>query len=139
VIGILISNASAAENAEWFGQRLFDAFAKDAQSSAYQAPAPDASPPQRRIPPAPFDSPPFPSGDWQIGGTPIIGDPGNVGPWPLVDAKQGPNLRLGRFFLESEHIDEHFAWPQRKLPSHLRPAPEPFRAEPIRSLHRARS
>jgi len=86
VIGILISNASAAENAEWFGQRLFDAFAKDVQSSAYQAPAPDASPPQRRIPPAPFDSPPFPSGDWQIGGTPIIGDPGNVGPWPLMEA-----------------------------------------------------
>ena len=70
VIGIVISNASAADNVNWFGQRLFDAFANDLTSPAYQAPAPDASPPPRRIPPAPFDSPPFPSGDWQIGGTP---------------------------------------------------------------------
>jgi hypothetical protein len=46
----------------------------------------------RRIPAAPFDSPPFPSADWQIGGTPIIGDPGNVGPWPLMEAiYSGPN------------------------------------------------
>jgi len=29
VIGIVVSNASAAENADWFGQRLFDAVAKD--------------------------------------------------------------------------------------------------------------
>ena len=92
VIGILISNASAADKTGWFGQRLFDAVAKDAQSPAYQVPASDASPPPRRIPPTPFDSPPFPSGDWQIGGTPIIGDPGSVGPWPLMEAiYAGPN------------------------------------------------
>jgi hypothetical protein len=61
-------------------------------SPAYEAPLSGASPPQRRIPPAPFDSPPFPSGDWQIGGTPIIGDPGIVGPWPLMEAiYAGPN------------------------------------------------
>jgi hypothetical protein len=46
----------------------------------------------RRIPAAPFDSPPFPSADWQIGGTPTVGDPGNVGPWPLMEAiYSGPN------------------------------------------------
>ena len=92
VLGIVISNASAAENAGWFGQHLFDAVGKELKSPAYEAPAPDASPPQRRIPAAPFDSPPFPSSDWQIGGTPIIGDPGNVGPWPLMEAiYAGPN------------------------------------------------
>ena len=92
VLGIVISNASAAENAGWFGQRLFDTVAKDLRSPAYEAPAPEASPPQRRIPAAPFDSPPFPSSDWQIGGTPIIGDSGNVGPWPLMEAiYAGPN------------------------------------------------
>jgi hypothetical protein len=92
VIGIVISNFGVAKGADWFGQRLLDAFSKDLQSPAYAAPEPDASPPQRRIPPSPFDSPPFPSGDWQIGGTPIIGDPGNVGPWPLMEAiYAGPN------------------------------------------------
>src|SRR5207249_8767494 len=84
-IGIVISNAAIAESADWFGQRLFDAVANDLRAPAYLTPAPDASPPPRRIPPAPFDSPPFPSGDWQIGGTPIIGDPGNIGPWPLME------------------------------------------------------
>ena len=84
--GIVISNASTAQNADWFGKRLFDTFANDLRSPAYEAPAPNASPPQRRIPPAPFDSPPFPSADWQIGGTPIIGDANNVAPWPLMEA-----------------------------------------------------
>jgi hypothetical protein len=85
VAGLIISNAGAADNPDWFGQRLFGAFANDLLSPAYEAPAPNASP-SRRIPPAPFDSPPFPSADWQIGGTPIIGDPGNAGPWPLMEA-----------------------------------------------------
>ena len=90
--GIVISTAAAAENADWFGKRLFDAFADDLRSPAYEAPAPNASPQQRRIPPAPFDSPPFPSADWQIGGTPIIGDANNIAPWPLMEAiYAGPN------------------------------------------------
>src|SRR5260370_7585647 len=90
VIGILISNATIVQSADWFGQHLFDAFANDLNSPAYQAPAADTSPPSRRIPPAPFDSPPFPSGDWQIGGTPIIGDSGNLAPWPLLGANSSP-------------------------------------------------
>ena len=90
--GIVISTAAAAENADWFGERLFDTFADDLRSPAYEAPGPDASPQQRRIPPAPFDSPPFPSADWQIGGTPIIGDANNIAPWPLMEAiYAGPN------------------------------------------------
>ena len=90
--GIVISTAAAAENADWFGKRLFDGFADDLRSPAYEAPAPNASPQQRRISPAPFHSPPFPSADWQIGGTPIIGDANNVAPWPLMEAiYSGPN------------------------------------------------
>ena len=45
-----------------------------------------ATPTPPRIPPAPFDSPPFPSGDWQIGGSQIIGDPGELAPYPLMQA-----------------------------------------------------
>jgi Putative beta-barrel porin-2, OmpL-like. bbp2 len=86
VAALVTSSARAEDNPDWFGQRLFDAFAKDLQSPAYQALMPNSAPLQRRIPPAPFDSPPFPAADWQIGGTPIIGDPGNVGPWPLMEA-----------------------------------------------------
>ena len=86
LIAFVIASARAAETPDWSGQRLIDAFAKGVLSPAYEPLAPDASPPQRRIPPAPFDSPPFPSADWQIGGTPIIGDPGNMTPWPLMEA-----------------------------------------------------
>jgi hypothetical protein len=92
--GVILLNAIACANGQgkWFGERLFSTFGEDSSTPAYQPVAPDASPPLRRIPPAPFDSPPFPSGEWQIGGTPIIGDPGNVAPWPLMKAiYAGPN------------------------------------------------
>ena len=92
VAGIAIANVSATEAPDWVGQRLFDASATNLQTSAYVTPEPNVSVAERRIPPAPFDSPPFPSADWQIGGAPIIGDPGNVGPWPLMEAiYAGPN------------------------------------------------
>jgi hypothetical protein len=111
VIGLAIANASAAENADWFGQRLFDAFAKDVQSTAYEAPPPDAAPSPRRIPAAPFDSPPFPSGDWQIGGTPIIGDPGNLAPWPLMEAiYAGPNGEAWKKSRIQIYGWEDFSW-----------------------------
>jgi hypothetical protein len=46
----------------------------------------------RRGQSAPFDSPPLPSGEWQLGGTPIIGDPGIASPGPLMQALyDGPN------------------------------------------------
>ena len=111
VLGIVVTHASAADNADWFGQRVFDAFAKDLQPPAYEAPTPNASPPQRRIPPAPFDSPPFPSGDWQIGGTPIIGDPGNLPPWPLMDAiYSGPNGEAWKKSRIQIYGWEDFSW-----------------------------
>jgi hypothetical protein len=74
--------ARAEDN--WFGERLFNGFAEDLRTLAYTAPARDTFPSKRRIPPAPFDSPPFPASDWQIGGTPIIGDPGELAPGPLM-------------------------------------------------------
>jgi hypothetical protein len=88
----IFPRVSSGTEADWFGERLVNAFGQDFFTPAYQEPAPDASPPQRRIPPTPFDSPPFPSSDWQIGGTPIIGDPGEIPPWPLTEAiYEGPN------------------------------------------------
>jgi hypothetical protein len=70
---------------EPFAQHLGEAFLEQLGTPAYTPPEPNAPNP-RRIPPAPFDSPPFPSGDWQINGTPIIGDPGQLAPYPLMQA-----------------------------------------------------
>ncbi|HKS31906.1 MAG TPA: outer membrane beta-barrel protein [Chthoniobacterales bacterium] len=70
---------------EPFLKRLDEAFLEQLGTPAYIPPDPNA-PNTRRIPPAPFDSPPFPAGDWQIGGTPIIGDPGELAPYPLMQA-----------------------------------------------------
>jgi len=86
LLSLIFSIAIARGEDPWFGQRLVDAFAEDLKAPAYTAPSSGASEPQRRIAPPPFDSPPFPAGDWQIGGTPTIGDPGNVSPWPLMEA-----------------------------------------------------
>jgi hypothetical protein len=94
-----------------FGERLVNAFAEDLRSPAYQPPAPDASPPLRRIPSAPFDSPPFPAGDWQIGGAPIIGDPGNVAAWPLMEAiYAGPNGEAWKKSRIQIYGWEDFSW-----------------------------
>jgi Putative beta-barrel porin-2, OmpL-like. bbp2 len=76
---------------EPFAQRLGEAFLEQLGTPAYTPPDPNA-PNTRRIPPAPFDSPPFPSADWQIGGTQIIGDPGELPPYPLMQAiYEGPS------------------------------------------------
>jgi hypothetical protein len=52
-------------------------------------PATNAPPVQRRGLPTPFDSPPYPTGEWQIGGTPIIGDPNAIPTYPLMQALDG--------------------------------------------------
>jgi hypothetical protein len=88
------AKAASAEKKlhEPFLKRLDEAFLEQLGTPAYTPPEPGATPAQRRIPPAPFDSPPFPSGDWQIGGSPIIGDPGELAPYPLMQALyEGPN------------------------------------------------
>jgi hypothetical protein len=76
---------------EPFFQRLDEAFLEQLGTPAYTPPEPGATPTPRRIPPAPFDSPPFPASDWQIGGSTIIGDPGELAPFPLMQAiYEGP-------------------------------------------------
>jgi hypothetical protein len=46
----------------------------------------------RRGLPTPFDSPPYPTGEWQIGATPIIGDKNVLPVYPLMQAiYDGPN------------------------------------------------
>ena len=77
-----------------FWKRLDEAMLEQLGTPAYTPPAPGATPAPttRRIPPAPFDSPPYPNGDWQIGGSTIIGDPGELAPYPLMQAiYDGPN------------------------------------------------
>jgi len=79
---------------EPFWKRLDEAMLEQLGTPAYTPPAPGATPAPttRRIPPAPFDSPPYPNGDWQIGGSTIIGDPGELAPYPLMQALyEGPN------------------------------------------------
>src|SRR5207237_6400049 len=55
-----------------------------------------------------------------------------------MEAKQDSNLWLGGFFVEPEHVHQHVAWTKCEFSAHLRFAPESFRAEPVRSLRRAR-
>jgi Putative beta-barrel porin-2, OmpL-like. bbp2 len=75
---------------EGFLRRLNEAYAEQFASPAYSPPDTNAPPaPVRRIGPTPFDSPPYPDMDWQIGGGPnVIGDPGALrdSPWPLMQA-----------------------------------------------------
>ncbi len=85
------AEAAAKKTHEPFLQRLNEAYLEQLGTPTYVPPPPDA-PNTRRIPPAPFDSPPFPAGDWQIGGSPIIGDPGEPAPYPVMQALyDGPN------------------------------------------------
>jgi hypothetical protein len=85
---------------EPFWQRLNEAFGEQFGTSVCPPPAPPTSkdakdskavapPATRRIGAPPFDSPPYPDGDWQIGGGPqVIGDPGALrdSPYPLMQA-----------------------------------------------------
>jgi hypothetical protein len=109
---ILVSiggEATAEDNS--LVKRFIKAYREDLFAPAYNAPASDAPPSSRRIPPSPFDSPPFPSADWQIGGTPIIGDPGELAPWPLMQAiyagRNGDQWKKSRIQIYGW---ENFSW-----------------------------
>jgi hypothetical protein len=53
----------------------------------------------------------FQAGDWQIGGTPIIGDPGNLAPWPLMEAiYAGPNGEAWKKSRIQIYGWEDFSW-----------------------------
>jgi Putative beta-barrel porin-2, OmpL-like. bbp2 len=58
-----------------------------------------AATPARRALPAPIDSPPFPSGEWQIGGTSVIGAPDTSDQYPLMAALS--HTSLGQFLEEN--------------------------------------
>jgi hypothetical protein len=66
------SPTNAMNKAELASQGFFgrwnDAFLQQMGTPAHTPPDPKAPPPDRRGFPPPFDSPPFPDGDWRIGG-----------------------------------------------------------------------
>jgi len=81
---------------EGFWKRLDQAMVEQAGTPSNPPPDTNAPPaPVRRIGAPPFDSPPYPDMDWQLGGGPnVIGDPGALrdSPWPLMQAiYDGPN------------------------------------------------
>jgi len=72
-----------------FLPRLNEAFVEQFAAPCYTPSDPNNPAPTRRIGAPPFDSPPYPDGDWQIGGGPnVIGDPGALrdSPYPLMQA-----------------------------------------------------
>ena len=92
VLGIVISNASAAENAGWFGQHLFDAVAEGSEVAGLRSAGAGSFSTAKANSGGAVRFASISIGDWQIGGTPIIGDPNNVAPWPLMQAiYAGPN------------------------------------------------
>jgi hypothetical protein len=108
------TNAPAATNAPApppYGKRANEGFwkrldqAELEQNGTASNPPPDTNAPPsppRRIGPTPFDSPPYPDADWQIGGGPqVIGDPGALrdSPFPFMQAVyDGPH---GQFWYDS--------------------------------------
>jgi hypothetical protein len=93
---------------EPFFSRLDRAFREQFAQPCYTPPAPPAPASkdakaaaptecQRRGQPAPFDGPPYPNGEWQIGGTQIIGDPGILPPGPLTEALWDSTGGLGQW------------------------------------------
>jgi hypothetical protein len=81
---------------EGFWKRLDQAELEQVGTASNPPPDTNApAAPVRRIGPPPFDSPPYPDMDWQLGGGPnVIGDPGALrdSPWPLMQAiYDGPN------------------------------------------------
>ena len=75
--------SSACQNG--FFRRFWDANADEFRKKDDQAQ--EETPPARRALPAPFDSPPFPSGEYQ--GYPLIGVPASDSAYPLMKAING--------------------------------------------------
>jgi hypothetical protein len=88
---------------ETFWKRYDEANMEGLTTPAYSPPPPlppgSNAPPQdhRRGHPTPFDSPPFPDGEWQLGGTEVIGDQNLTGDQPLMQALyDGPHGQAWR-------------------------------------------
>jgi len=86
-----------AKTHESFWKRLDEATREQLGTPAYAEPTPPAPgepvpASTRRAMPAPFDAPPYPDGEWQIGGTPTIGDANLTPDYPFMQALyQGPH------------------------------------------------
>ncbi len=72
-----------------FFDRFFQAYYDDLFPPP-NVPASPASP--RRIPPAPLDSPPFPSAEWGYGGTPVLGTDNALPVTPLMKGLHGTDV-----------------------------------------------
>jgi hypothetical protein len=88
------TNAPAAASHKNFWQRYEEAnvaaLSAPACATPSFLPAPTNAPPStRRDGGAPFDSPPYPNGEWQIGGTEIIGSDNATPDYPLMEAIYG--------------------------------------------------
>jgi hypothetical protein len=75
---------------ENFFRRFNEAFMEQSGTAVFTPPDTNApAGPVRRIGPPPFDGPPYPTQEWQLGGGPnVIGDPGALrdSPYPLMQA-----------------------------------------------------
>lgn len=121
-------------------RRLNEAFVEQSATPAYSPPDTNNPAPVRRIGPPPFDAPPFPDGDWQIGGGPnVIGDPGALrdSPWPLMQAiYDGP---CGKWWYDSRiqlygwvTISGNISTSTKTLPSQVANFPEVYDERPDR-------
>jgi hypothetical protein len=95
-----VTGRHAHEN---FFKRYDDANFEALSTQAYTPPAPvpagSNAPAQanRRGHPTPFDAPPFPDGEWQLGGTEVIGDQNLTPDYPLMQAiYDGPHGQAWR-------------------------------------------
>ncbi len=77
------SSQPASSSSPRFFTRFGEAYKSDWAPAPVDGPQPTA--PERRGYPAPLDSPPFPSSDWSVGGTPTIGAPDSQ-TYPLMQA-----------------------------------------------------
>ena len=82
-------SSSTTTHHDGFFTRWDKALREQFAQPCYEPPATNAPPSQRRGLPPPFDAPPYPTGEWQIGGTPIIGDPNTLPTRPLMEALDG--------------------------------------------------
>jgi hypothetical protein len=95
-----VTGRHAHEN---FWRRYEEANSEALSTPAYTPPPPvppgSNAPPQanRRGHETPFDAPPFPDGEWQLGGTEIIGDQNQTPDYPLMQAiYDGPHGQAWR-------------------------------------------
>ncbi len=84
----LSAESVQSEERPWFFRRWFNAYVEEFHPS----PAVDSADPEpvRRALPAPWDSPPYPGGEYQ--GSPLIGVPVGTKEYPLMKALGGTSL-----------------------------------------------